>query len=454
METYFRRDIDKELLKWKNGKEHIALEIIGARQIGKSTSIKHFVKNNYQNVIYIDLSESDGDYFRKYVENSGDKPVELLFKYFKKQNIKFTNDKNTVIVFDEIQASEAVWRLIRPINRGLECDFIVTGSSLSITKNWFYPAGDLKSIRMHTMSFSEFIDCFNMRKRYDTLEVNQFSTKFHSWLRRAYMAYCNVGGYPGVVKAFLNREDYKDKFKSILNVIYLEISNVLEPFPMRNLIDILLNSIIDLALREKKGDKNLIEHLNSVVHNIRPELRSSKSKIYTIIEWLIECDVLNYCDNYNLATGLTGSTQRLFFNDVGLLNYLMRRNNCDSGNIVGLLNETFVYKAFYNKVSDFNIYFGVYNEYEYDFILHSSNDIKIIEVKNSSERSKSIEKLIKEGRDYFFYFYFNNTRVQQDGKIKHLPIYLADKTILDDLSVQEDETQISVDYLLKDLNLF
>lgn len=453
MEKYFRRDIDKELLEWKNSKKHKALEIIGARQVGKTTSILHFVNNNYKNVIYINICESDGKYFKEYVKKSNKKPKDLLLDYFKEQNIKYTDDINTVIVLDEIQDSEDVWELIRPINNYLHCDLIVTGSLLAITQEWFYPAGNMIKKTMHTLSFSEFIDCFDKREFYESDQIYGMSQNDRNWFYKAFKIYCVIGGYPNVVKAFMNNENIEEEFESVIDVITLEIKNVLEPVAMRKRIDTLLDSVIELSLFEKKGDKNLLEHLNNKIKSKKPELKTTKDKVYELVNWLIECDVLSYCDNYNLVNDSVGSTQRLFFNDVGLLNYLLKINGYLDGNAIGLLMEHFVYKSFLNKQTYARIYFGIYNDYEYDFVISSVNEIKIIEVKNSSERSKSIEKLIKEGKDYFFYFYFNNTRVQQDGKIKYLPIYLADKTILDDLSIQEED-EISVDYLLKDLNLF
>ena len=42
---YFRRDIDLDLLEWKDSESRKPLLIRGARQVGKSSAVKNFSKN-------------------------------------------------------------------------------------------------------------------------------------------------------------------------------------------------------------------------------------------------------------------------------------------------------------------------------------------------------------------------------------------------------------------------
>lgn len=93
-------------------------------------------------------------------------------------------------------------------------------------------------------------------------------------------------------------------------------------------------------------------------------------EINLLINWLIEVDVISIYDGINLATNTILEKQRIYFNDVGFLNYIMSLFPVDSGNALGLLSETFIHKAFYNMESGkSSLYFGIYNNYEYDFVL-------------------------------------------------------------------------------------
>ena len=65
----FKRKIYDEILKWKNTPKHKPLIIKGLRQIGKTTIVKEFGKNNYDSVIFLDFRKDislhaifDGDF--------------------------------------------------------------------------------------------------------------------------------------------------------------------------------------------------------------------------------------------------------------------------------------------------------------------------------------------------------------------------------------------------------
>ena len=48
-----KRKIDKYLIEWKQNPQKKPLIVKGARQTGKTESIRNFAKNNYKNVIEI-----------------------------------------------------------------------------------------------------------------------------------------------------------------------------------------------------------------------------------------------------------------------------------------------------------------------------------------------------------------------------------------------------------------
>ncbi len=50
---YYRRKIDDYLSNWKADSAHKPLIIKGARQIGKTESIMHFAKANYENLHHL-----------------------------------------------------------------------------------------------------------------------------------------------------------------------------------------------------------------------------------------------------------------------------------------------------------------------------------------------------------------------------------------------------------------
>lgn len=58
-----KRNIYKRLLEWKRQDTGRVLELEGARQVGKTYILKKFGKENFQNMIYINMVEITGKTF-------------------------------------------------------------------------------------------------------------------------------------------------------------------------------------------------------------------------------------------------------------------------------------------------------------------------------------------------------------------------------------------------------
>lgn len=71
-DVYFRREIEKDLLDWKvRHANHTVLEIRGGRQVGKTTTLEKFGKENYKNFIYLSLDDELGkQFFKNFVDKS------------------------------------------------------------------------------------------------------------------------------------------------------------------------------------------------------------------------------------------------------------------------------------------------------------------------------------------------------------------------------------------------
>ena len=56
MKIPLKRKIDSFLKEWKNTANHLPLIVKGARQIGKTESIRFFAHQNYKNIVEINFS--------------------------------------------------------------------------------------------------------------------------------------------------------------------------------------------------------------------------------------------------------------------------------------------------------------------------------------------------------------------------------------------------------------
>ena len=68
-DIYIKRDIEQQLIAWKNSERHAVAELSGARQTGKTTVLRHFGNDNYNNCIYINLaSKNESLLFLRYID--------------------------------------------------------------------------------------------------------------------------------------------------------------------------------------------------------------------------------------------------------------------------------------------------------------------------------------------------------------------------------------------------
>src|SRR3990172_5920126 len=94
-----KRDLYQLLEKWKRSERRKPLILNGARQVGKTYSLKHFGKTCYQKVAYLNFERNEklAGYFKDTLD-----PKQLL----KTLSIRLEMEiepGNTLLIFDEIQ---------------------------------------------------------------------------------------------------------------------------------------------------------------------------------------------------------------------------------------------------------------------------------------------------------------------------------------------------------------
>ncbi|GAI74784.1 unnamed protein product, partial [marine sediment metagenome] len=96
-----KRDIEKKLYDWKNSARRKPLILQGARQVGKTYTLKKFGKSAYEETYYFNFEEDPG-LDQIFQENLNPERIIKLLSLYSKRNIK---SENTLIIFDEIQES-------------------------------------------------------------------------------------------------------------------------------------------------------------------------------------------------------------------------------------------------------------------------------------------------------------------------------------------------------------
>jgi predicted AAA+ superfamily ATPase len=445
MKRYFERDIYKAMLKWKERRDirstPVSLEVSGPRQCGKTTVINKFAEDNYKNVININLGRPRVMDSVNTFRNSDDpqwSEYEQCINFISIFEKPFVDSPDTVIVIDEIQVSPYVYGFIRPITRNLKSHLIVTGSYLGrivMSDEFFIPAGDLYFLKMNTFSFEEFLDVFDKRKMWESLDLfGSSSREYYDEMVKWFNIYLNVGGYPVVIEEYLRSFDFEE-VKTILNqltqIFAKESIKYLKDIEDINIFSSLFESVAHLLLDEKRGTFNLSDELTKIMQEKNKSLFSRKS-VMNVANWLIGCGVLSQCSlANNCSLKSLRPSARLYFTDLGIARLFFKMASISDENLIGVLLENFVFINLCEVLSEQKLTprtpaFGMYGNGEIDFILNSEQSASIyaIEVKSGKNKSKTADVLLNKGIINKVLFARGNTYGGVDGNKITIPVYL------------------------------
>ena len=152
----FKRKIYNKMLQWKQERDgETALLIKGARRVGKSTIAEEFARREYKSYIVVDFADAPKAVWEA-VGNISDRNyffTQLQFIY----GVKLY-ERESVIIFDEIQKSPETRQAIKYLVKDHRYDYIETGALLSIKKNTqgiVIPSEETR-ITMYPMDYEEF----------------------------------------------------------------------------------------------------------------------------------------------------------------------------------------------------------------------------------------------------------------------------------------------------------
>ena len=291
----FKRKIYSQLLDWKqisNGKTAILIE--GARRIGKSTVVEEFAKNEYDDYILIDFSNTD----KEILDNFDN--INHLDTFFR--NLFLLSDKNLtprkgLIIFDEVQFFPRARQAIKHLVKDGRFDYIETSSLISIyknVKNILIPSEE-ESIKMYPMDFEEFLWANNNFVYSDAIRESfekkqPLGDNINNKIMKTFRTYMAVGGMPQAVEAYVNGSDYLtiDRIKQGILKLYFNDMNKFDKEENGKAHSVLK------SLPSSLSNHNSIFKLSNIQKNARS--RDYKSTF----DFLDESMIINMC--YNISS--------------------------------------------------------------------------------------------------------------------------------------------------------
>lgn len=445
-----RRKIYQDLLNWKEKSQgRSALLIEGARRIGKSYIVSQFAKNEYKSHIIIDFNDMDDDLltiFEQYLSHRDEFFLRLSLYY----GVKLY-ERNTCIVFDEIQLYPKARAAIKYLVADRRYDYIETGSLVSIRRNvkGIVIPSEEHAIDMYPMDFEEFLWAIGedmlmdfIRTQYEKKEpMGSLHRKALDYFRQ----YMIIGGMPQAVASYVEHRDFEevDSIKrDILRLYRNDISKYAYEAETK------VTSIFeDIPAQLQKHEKKFkLSSLGS-----RAKMRDYEDAFF----WLDDARVVNTCYNatepsIGLRLNMERTTLKCYMGDTGLLishafdeNALMEEQlykkmilgklEVNEGmlmeNIVAQMLRANGHKLFFFSRSDRE---NAENRMEIDFLIRKRNvtsrhNICPIEVKSSTRFTfSSLNKFCKKYAELLTspIILYTGDITQKEG-ITCLPLYMT-----------------------------
>lgn len=398
------RKIDTFLSDWKNNIDRKPLIVKGARQIGKTMSIRAFGKANYESVIEINFVLQKK--FRNIFDNGYDvnsiiKNISLL-----EPSWQFIPGK-TLLFFDELQKCPDCATSLKSFSQDGRYDVICSGSLMGIYCEEIESnaVGYKEDYEMYSMDFEEFL--WAKGYSHEQIEdlyhhmrtIQPFSQLEIDTMMDIFRDYMTIGGMPEVVKKYIDNGNFEGTLKlqrQLLKDYEEDITKYASQTDKAKILAVYSHISTFLAKENKK-------------YQVTKIAKGARNREYIgSVDWLKQAGVINtcYCLN-NVELPLKGNynpdNYKLYYHDTGLLVASLDeeaqedlRANRNFGTYKGAIYENIVGEMLRKSGYD-QLYFYKHDNpaIEMDFFVRDADSLIPVEVKAKDGATASLNNIIK-----------------------------------------------------------
>jgi predicted AAA+ superfamily ATPase len=427
---YIKRHIDSDLLTWKTSINRKPLLLRGARQVGKSSSVRELA-TNFENFVEINFEHRDFQW-AKDIFTRHSSPRLICDELSAVLGVHIVPGQ-TLLFLDEIQSCIPVISSLRYFYEEMpELHVIAAGSLLEFALQQVpsFGVGRIRSLFMYPLSFDEFLRALKMEmladKVLDATPENGFSEPLHQKCIEYFSRFLLIGGMPEVVAAYSEGSsllDCQQILDDLTNTLYDDFAKYKEKVPVLRLREV-FNAIIN-----QTGSKFVFSNVQAL----------NNLQIKECLD-LLEMAGLVYPVTHTAANGLPLGAEintkyrKIMLFDSGIyqrylrldLSQILNADNFDNIN-KGALAELFVATEL-KKAMPSNSLTELYywrrekegSSAEVDFVVQQGENIVPVEVKSGTKGSmQSMFLFLKEKKRQ----YGIRSSLENFGKFDNIQIY-------------------------------
>lgn len=412
------------------------LLIDGARQVGKTTTIRYVGKKLFEHVIELNMIE-DSLGPRLFANTNSVEDFYLQVSMVAGDQMK---DKDSTLIFiDEIQAYPKLLTLLKFLAQDNQFTYIASGSLLGVTLSQTpsIPMGSIRKVRMYPLDFEEFLYANGlnhfaidaMQKKFEHLEP--LDEPLHNKMMDLFRKYLLIGGLPEAVNAYLETNNIQT-VRAIQSEIHDYYAADASKYDTENKLKI--RRIYDLIPSNMENKKKRI-----FVNQIEDSKGKTFKHYQDAFDYLVSAGIaLNVqaiaTPVFPLIESSGKNLIKLYLNDVGLLTNILYRNNIravldDEKSInLGSVYESVVASELICHGHTL-YYYDNRQKGEVDYLIDDYNSLSVVPIEVKSGKDYTVHSALNgfvtnESYNIKKAFVVSNERnVSQKGSIIYIPIY-------------------------------
>lgn len=423
------RTIIDKLNKWKTKTNRKPLIIRGARQIGKTYSVREFGEKTFHGNYHEINLEKHPEWHNIFKLNFDIKRILSELEVLLNKSINIDTD---LLFFDEIQECPEAIVSLRYFYEDMPNLYIIAAGSLLefALRDIPFPVGRVELLNMYPMTFYEFLLAKGKDKMADIIlrEPKHISPVIHNQLILELKQYFFVGGMPECVKIFVQNQSFSevsDLQNDLINTFrqdFLKYSPRVDTHCLNNVLS------------------NVVQQVGTQIKYSRLSDGYSNPTIKKAFELLNTAKIITKVSAASptglpLSATLSDKVFKAVFLDIGLMvriSGLSIKHEYQKTDLLsifrGTLAEQFIGQEI--RAADNELYYWSRNAKsstaETDYLFVKEQDIIPVEVKSGSKgRLRSLHLLMEEYKNVKKAIVFLDTPYENknDKKINFLPLY-------------------------------
>lgn len=432
-----KRKIDKYLEEWKASVGKKPLIVKGARQVGKTASIRCFGEKYYNNIVEINFALQP-----KYKQIFADGyEVDSIIK-----NITLLNPSlvivphETLLFFDELQEYPDCATSLKSFKQDGRYDVICSGSLMGL----YYQQIESNSVgyktdyEMYSLDFEEFLWAKGYNEHFindlyqHMVELKPLSNMQMDVLGGLFSDYMILGGMPEVVNRYIESGQFSGLLqlqRQLLQDYEEDITKYAAGFDKAKVLAVYRHITTFLAAENKRFQVTKIA-------------RGARNREYIgAVEWLANAGIINICyclqtPSLPLKGNYDAKLYKVYYRDTGLLIASLDeeaqedlRANRNFGTYKGAIFENIVADMLAKQGYDLYYYRSESPSLEMDFFVRDAQSLIPVEVKAKDNATVSLNRLISSDKEKYDDIQYGiklcNKNIGFNGKFYTFPYFLT-----------------------------